>query len=96
MPEAKGSVPGYRDEHRVAFYGLSTCIWCKRTRQFLESQGVAFDYAYVDLLHGQEREEVLTVVRRWNPATSFPTIVVDDSKCVVGYKKEELKEALGL
>ncbi|NIV37915.1 MAG: glutaredoxin family protein [Anaerolineae bacterium] len=96
MSEAKGSVPGYRDEHRVAFYGLSTCIWCKRTRQFLESQGVAFDYAYVDLLRGQEREEVLTVVRRWNPATSFPTIVVDDSESVVGYKTEELKEALGL
>jgi hypothetical protein len=36
------------------------------------------------------------VVRRWNPATSFPTIVVDDSKSVVGYKTEELKEALGL
>jgi len=96
MPEAKGSVPGSHNEHHTVFYGLSTCIWCKRTRQFLEDQEVAFDYAYVDLLRGQEREEVLTVVRQWNPATSFPTIVVDDAKCVVGYKKEELKEALGL
>jgi glutaredoxin len=96
MPQAKGSVPGPHDEHHTVFYGISTCIWCKRTRQFLESQGVAFDYAYVDLLHGQEREDVLTAVRRWNPATSFPTIVVDDSKCVVGYKQEELKEVLGL
>ena len=96
MTEAQGSVQGSHNEHHVKFYGLSTCIWCKRTRQFLESQGVAFDYAYVDLLRGQEREEALTVVRRWNPATSFPTIVVDDSKCVVGYKEDELKEALGL
>jgi glutaredoxin-like protein NrdH len=96
MPEKKGSVPGRHNEHRTIFYGLSTCVWCKRTRRFLEDQGIAFDYIYVDLLSGQEREEVLTRVRRWNLKTSFPTIVVDDSRCVVGYKPEQIKEALGL
>ena len=96
MPEARGSIPGTHNKHHTAFYGLSTCIWCRRTRQFLEEQGVAFDYIYVDLLRGQEREEAVTQIRRWNPATSFPTIVIDDSRCVVGYKPEKLKEALGL
>ena len=96
MPEKKGSVPGRHDEHHVAFYGISTCIWCKRTRKFLEDQGVAFDYVYLDLLSGQEREEALAQVRRWNPAVSFPTLVVDDSKCVIGYRPENIKEELGL
>jgi len=96
MAEARGGIPGHRNEHHTVFYGLSTCIWCKRTRQFLEDQGVAFDYIYVDLLRGQEREEAVTQIRRWNPATSFPTIVIDDSRCVVGYKPEKLEEALGL
>jgi glutaredoxin-like protein NrdH len=96
MAEKRGSVQGLRNEHHIMFYGLSTCIWCKRTRQFLESQGVSFDYAYVDLFRGQEREKLVAEVRRWNPATSFPTIVVDDARCVVGYKPDQLKEALGL
>ena len=96
MPDARGSVPGPHDEHHTAFYGLSTCVWCKRTRQFLEDQGVTFDYVYVDLLKGQEREEAKDQVRPWNPAVSFPTVIVDDSQCVVGYKPEKLKEALGL
>ena len=96
MPLAKGSVPGRHNEHHIVFYGLSTCIWCKRTRKLLEDQGVAFDYFYVDLLSGQEREDVLARVRRWNPQMSFPTIVVDDSKVVIGYKPELIKEALGL
>ena len=96
MLEAKGSVPGPHGEHHIVFYGLSTCIWCKRTRQFLEDQGVAFDYVYVDLLKGQEREEAIGQVRRWNPAVSFPTVVVSDEQCVVGYKTEKLKEVLGL
>ena len=96
MPEARGSIPGTHDKHRTVFYGLSTCIWCRRTRQFLEDQGVEFDFTYVDLLKGQEREEAVEQVRRWNSAVSFPTVVVDDSRCVVGYKPENLKEALGL
>ena len=96
MPQKKGKVPGRHDEHHVAFYGISTCIWCKRTRKFLEDQGVAFDYVYLDLLSGQEREETLAQVRRWNPAVSFPILVVDDSKCVIGYRPESIKEALGL
>jgi len=62
----------------------------------LEDQGIEFDYIYVDLLSGREREEVLAQVRRWNPSVSFPTMVVDDSKCVVGYKPEQIKEALRL
>ena len=96
MPEARGTVRGPHDVHHIVFYGLSTCIWCKRTRQFLEDQGVKFDYIYVDLLKGQEREKAIEEVRCWNSAVSFPTVVVGDSQCVVGYKKDKLKEALGL
>ena len=96
MPTKKGSVPGRHDKHHVVFYGISTCVWCKRTRRFLENQGIAFDYNYVDLLSGREREEVLAQVRRWNPRGSFPTIVVDEARSVIGYKPEQIKEALGL
>lgn len=94
--EARGSVPGIHNQHHVLFYGLSTCIWCKRTRQFLESNNVAFDFVYVDLLSGAEREAVVAQVRRWNPSVSFPTLVIDGKRCIVGYRPEEIQEALGL
>lgn len=96
MSEARGSVHGSHAEHQIVFYGLSTCVWCKRTRKFLQDQGVGFDYVYVDKLKGQEREEAVEQVRCWNTAVSFPTVVVGDDQCVVGYKPEKLKEALGL
>jgi glutaredoxin len=96
MAEPKGHVAGRKSDHRIAFYGLSTCIWCRRTRQFLEEQGVEFDFAYVDLLQDQELEEAMKHVVRWNPASSYPTIVVDDERCVVGYQPDSLKEVLGL
>ncbi len=96
MAEPRGSVSGIHQEHRVKFYGLSTCIWCRKTRQFLEDEKVAFDFVYVDLLQGDEREAVKDEIQKWNPRLSFPTIVIDETTCVVGFKTDELKEALGL
>lgn len=96
MIRARGSVSGSHDEKSVTFYGLSTCVWCKRTRQLLEDNDVAFDFIYVDLLKGGERQEAIERVREWNRAGSFPTLVVDGKQCVVGYKPDEIKEVLGL
>lgn len=96
MPQPTGSVAGPHDEHDVAFFGLSTCIWCRKTRGFLEEQGVAFDYTYVDLLSGQEREAAKEQIRPWNPSISFPTVVIDERECVIGYRPDELRQALGL
>jgi len=39
---------------------------------------------------------VLAEVRRWNPAVSFPTLVIDGARSVVGYRVDELKAALGI
>ncbi len=96
MAEPRGRVSGPHDKHQVRFYGLSTCIWCRKTRKFLEEQGVAFDFVYIDLLQGAERDEAKEQVRRWNSAVSFPTIVIDNKRSVVGYKPEQLTEELGL
>jgi glutaredoxin-like protein NrdH len=96
MPDSRGSVSGPHAEHQVTFYGLSTCIWCRKTRNFLEELGVTFDFVYVDLIHGREREEVKEQVRQWNPAVSFPTIVIDNEQSVTGFKPEKIKEALEL
>lgn len=96
MAEATGKVEGRQGAHRVAFFGLSTCIWCKRTRAFLEENDVRFDFTYVDLLSGEEQRAALQEVSRWNPSSSFPTVVIDNATCIVGYQPDKLKEALEL
>lgn len=96
MAEARGNVTGVHQEHQVKFYGLSTCIWCRKTRQFLEDEGVAFDFVYVDLLEGDEREAIKDEIREWNPRVSFPTIVIDGAQCMIGFKTDELKQVLEL
>jgi glutaredoxin len=79
----------------VKMYTLSTCSHCKATKKFLDSCAVQYEFTDVDLLDGEERMAILEDVRRWNPQCSFPTIIIGD-KVIVGYREDEIKEALGL
>ena len=76
----------------VMLYALSTCGWCKRTKELLHELGIEFDYMYVDLLEGKEQDEAMTTVERFNPSGSFPTLVINDKKCIVGFKEQEIRE----
>jgi glutaredoxin len=82
------------DKGKIMLYALSTCIWCKKTRELLQSSGVAFDYVYVDLLKGDDRAQAIEEIKKYNPSTSFPTIVID-GKAIIGFREKEIKEALG-
>jgi glutaredoxin-like protein NrdH len=84
-----------QDKGKLVLFALSTCGWCKKTRELIEDLDANYDYVYVDLLQGKEREEVVEMVKKWNPQVSFPTLVINDEKCIIGFKEEEIKEALG-
>ena len=80
---------------RIFLYALSTCSHCKRTRQLLDDYHVDYDYLYVDLCEGEARSQAIAEVKEYNPNCTFPTLVVGD-KIVIGYKEQEIKEALGI
>jgi glutaredoxin-like protein NrdH len=79
----------------VRLFALSTCGWCRKTKTLLEELGVEYEYKYVDLLTGEEREEAIKQVERWNPARSFPTMVINEDRSIVGFKPDMIKEVLG-
>jgi glutaredoxin len=81
---------------KVRFFALSTCGWCKKTKRFLDAHNVNYEIDYVDLLSGAERARVMAEMERWNPRRTFPTVVVNDSEVVVGFKEDRLREVLGL
>jgi glutaredoxin len=80
---------------KVMIYTLSTCSHCKSTKKLLADCGVQYDSVDVDLLQGEERTAAIEEVKQYNPKCSFPTLVVGD-KVIVGYKEQEIREALGL
>ena len=78
----------------VLLFALSTCGWCQRTKNLLKELGIAFDYIYVDLLPADELKSTLMLVEKYNPTGSFPTIVINDSKIIVGFREDEIRAAL--
>ena len=79
----------------VKVYTLSTCSHCKSTKKFLGDCKVQYDFVDVDLLTGDERKAILEDVKKFNPKCTFPTIIIGE-KVIVGYKEDQIKEALGL
>jgi glutaredoxin len=82
-------------DNKVMIYTLSTCSHCKSTKKLLDECSVKYEFKDVDMLQGEERTAILDDVRKLNPRCSFPTIIIND-KVIVGYKEQEIKEALGL
>ncbi len=82
-----------RKTKKILLYALSTCGWCKKTRDLLDELGVDYDYVYVDLAK-ESKDKIDDEVRKWNPELSFPTIVIDDSECIVGFRPDVIKEKL--
>lgn len=79
----------------VKIYTLSTCSHCKATKKLLDECQVEYEFEDVDLLEGEERAAILEDIKKLNPRCSFPTIIIGD-KVIVGYKEDEIKEALQL
>uniref|UniRef100_A0A7V0Z3R9 Glutaredoxin family protein n=1 Tax=candidate division WOR-3 bacterium TaxID=2052148 RepID=A0A7V0Z3R9_UNCW3 len=83
-----------KNRGKIMLYALSTCIWCRKTKNLLNQLGVEYSYIDVDLLDSDEKEKIKKEIEKWNPACSFPTIVINDEKCIVGFKENEIKELL--
>lgn len=83
------------DKGNIKLFAISTCVWCKRTKRLLESLGVKYDYIFVDQLDRVTRDEVENEVRKYNPRCSFPTMVINGDRAIIGFQESEIKEVLG-
>ena len=89
-------VPGKKNNHKVTLYALSTCVWCKLTKQFLKDNEVEFEYVDVDLLDDKDRSRAHETISSKGGMLSYPTTIIDDKTVVTGFRKDQLKEALGV
>ena len=80
---------------KVEFFGLSTCGWCRKTKEWLDEHQVQYDACYMDQLSGDEREAAKARVMAYVSRLSFPVIIIDDGKEVIqGFKPEKFEECL--
>lgn len=78
------------------FFALSTCVHCRRTREFFETNQVPCSPIYVDKLTGEEQQKAMDDLHHYNPAESFPTLVFSSGTTIVGFQQDKIRQELGL
>jgi glutaredoxin-like protein NrdH len=89
-------VSGKNTAHKVLVYALSTCVWCKMTKQFLKDNDVEYEYIDVDLCDEKDKVKIRQHIQSKGGNLGYPTIIVDDDILINGFRKDKLKEALGI
>jgi glutaredoxin len=89
-------VEGSNRSHDVRLYALSTCPFCRKVKALLKEHDVAYDYVDVDLQTREERKRVREEVVKYNPRSSYPTLIVNGDKVVIGFRPDEIEEVLGV
>lgn len=85
-----------KDRGNLVLYTLSTCVWCRMMKNFLAKMEVGYDYVDVDTLREEEKAKTIDELKYWNPKCSFPSLVVNNKNCVIGFNEDVVRKALEL
>ncbi|MGI6169119.1 MAG: glutaredoxin family protein [Christensenellales bacterium] len=84
-----------KDIGDIKIYALSTCGWCKKAKRFFNERKIAYAYVDVDLLSSDDLSAVKGEQAKFNPNTSYPTIVVNGEKVIIGFNEPRLMNLVG-
>jgi glutaredoxin len=66
------------------------------TKQFLKDNDIAYEYVDVDLCNEDDKQKIREDLQKRGGTLSYPTTIVDDKELITGFRKDLLKEKLGL
>jgi glutaredoxin-like protein NrdH len=89
-------ISGKNNKHKVFLYALSTCVWCKMTKEYLKDNNIEYEYVDVDLAEEKDKQKIHETIQSKGGMLSYPTTIVDDKVVITGFRKDKLKEALEL
>lgn len=80
----------------IKIFALSTCPYCHATMDYLNENGIEYEYIFVDRAPEDEMDEVEEAIARYNPDETFPTIVIDGgAQIIIGFNQEKLAALIG-
>jgi glutaredoxin-like protein NrdH len=79
---------------KIRLYALSTCPECKRLKKFLDENTIQYQLIEVDLLDSGEQWVTSKEVKKYNPAVTYPTLVIEE--VMLGLDEKAIKGALNI
>jgi len=87
-------IPGKNKKHKVFMYALSTCAWCKMTKQFLKDNNIEYEYVDVDLSDDKDHEKIQRDIQSRGGTLTYPTLIIDNKTLITGFRKDKIMETL--
>ena len=80
-------------QDEVLVYTLSTCPWCRKTKQWFANSNVPFEYVDVDLLPEGEQDDAAETAYRLSGGRRFPVVVIN-GEVIVGHNPDKFLQHL--
>ena len=81
-------------KENILVFTLSTCMWCKKCKSFLNEKNVKYRYIDVDRIDPNDKGIIIEYLRsKYQSRISYPFLVCENGH-VIGYNPEKYKELL--
>jgi len=81
-------------EENVIVFTLSTCMWCKKCKNFLNESSMKYKYIDVDKIDPVDKAKIIEYLKnKYQTRVSYPFLICESGH-VVGYNPEKYKELL--
>jgi len=77
----------------VFVYALSTCPWCRKTKQWFDDSRSEYEAVDVDKLSGDEQDAAADKAYELSGGRRFPVVVIN-GEVVVGYNPDKFLQHL--
>jgi len=88
------TVEGSKKNRDITILTLSTCMWCKKCKAWLNDRNVKYRYVDVDKIDFKEKSKILDYLRdKYQSRISYPFMICED-EFVVGYNPNRYEDLL--
>ncbi|WP_455279814.1 glutaredoxin family protein [[Eubacterium] cellulosolvens] len=78
---------------KIVVYGLSTCPWCRKTKQYFADMQIDFDYTNYDLANQEEQSKIMQNMKELGGGNAFPFIKIGE-EVIIGYNPDKFSTLL--
>lgn len=78
---------------KIVVYGLSTCPWCRKTKQYFTDMQIDFDYINYDLANEEEQSKIMQDMKELGSGNAFPFVKIGE-EVIIGYNPEKFSTLL--
>ena len=88
-------IDGVKDQREIIIFTLSTCMWCKKCKRWLNERNIKYRYIDMDKIQYSQKSEILNYLQKnYQQRISYPYMVCDKNDVVVGYNPGKYEELM--